>query len=173
VQFQFEQRRVQCRGDNFIAPNATLIGSVTLEHQASVWFNAVLRSDNDAITIGAGSNVQDGSVLHTDPGIQLVLGRDCTVGHMVVLHGCSIGDGCLIGIKAVVMNGARIGNNCLLGAGCLVTEGKEIPERSLVLGAPGKVVRQLTDEEVQGVLRSARHYVALAQRYLQTLQPQP
>ena len=172
MQFQLEERRVQCRGNNFIAPNATLIGAVTLENEVSVWFNAVLRGDNDAITIGEGSNVQDGSVVHIDPGLPLVVGRDCTVGHMVMLHGCTIGEGCLIGIKSVVMNGARIGKNCLVGAGSLVTEGKEFPDRSLILGTPAKVVRQLTDDEVQGVLRSARHYVALARRYMQGLQPQ-
>jgi carbonic anhydrase/acetyltransferase-like protein (isoleucine patch superfamily) len=172
VQFQIDQRRVRCRGNNFVAPNATLIGSVTLENEASVWFNAVLRGDNDVITIGEGSNVQDGSVLHTDSGIPLVVGHQCTVGHMVMLHGCSIGDGSLIGIKAVVMNRARIGKNCLIGAGSLVTEGKHIPDRSLVLGAPGKVVRELTDEEVQGLLGSARHYVELARRYAETLRAQ-
>jgi carbonic anhydrase/acetyltransferase-like protein (isoleucine patch superfamily) len=172
VQFQLQERRVQCHGNNFIAPSATLIGAVTLENEASVWFNAVLRGDNDAITIGEGSNVQDGSVVHIDPGLPLVVGRDCTVGHLVMLHGCTIGEGCLIGIKSVIMNGARIGKNCLVGAGSLVTEGKEFPDRSLILGTPAKVVRQLTDDEVQGVLRSARHYVALARRYMQGLQPQ-
>jgi carbonic anhydrase/acetyltransferase-like protein (isoleucine patch superfamily) len=146
---------------------------VVLEQDASVWFNAVLRADNDVITVGRGSNVQDGSVLHVDPGMPLNIGRDCTIGHMVMLHGCTIGDGTLVGIKAVVMNRASIGRNCLIGANALVTEGKEIPDRSLVLGSPGKVVRTLTDAEVQSLLNSAQHYVERARWYLRALQEQP
>jgi carbonic anhydrase/acetyltransferase-like protein (isoleucine patch superfamily) len=161
---------VACRGEQFIAHNATLIGSVVLENDASIWYNVVIRADNDVITVGEGSNVQDGSVLHTDAGIPLTIGRNCTIGHMVMLHGCSVGEGTLVGIKSVVMNHVRIGRNCLIGANSLITEGKEIPERSLVLGAPAKVVRQLTDEEVQSLLSVAQHYVENARRYRRSLQ---
>jgi carbonic anhydrase/acetyltransferase-like protein (isoleucine patch superfamily) len=173
LKYRLDERRVETRGECFIAPNATLIGSVILEHDTSVWFNAVVRADNDVITIGEGSNVQDGAVLHTDAGLPLAVGPRCTIGHMVMLHGCIIDEGSLIGIKAVVLNRAKIGKNCLIGANSLVTEGKEIPDRSLVLGSPAKVVRQLTDEEVQGLLMSARHYVEHGRHYRHMLQPQP
>jgi carbonic anhydrase/acetyltransferase-like protein (isoleucine patch superfamily) len=172
MKFAIAERRVECRGDHYIAPNATVIGSVVLEPDASVWFNAVLRGDNDLITVGARSNIQDGAVLHTDPGIRLTIGRDCNIGHMAMLHGCSIGEGSLIGIKAVVLNNARIGRQCIIGANALVTEGKDIPDRSLVIGAPGRVVRQLTDEEVQFVLGNAAHYVEKLKRYRSALEPQ-
>jgi len=172
MKFSFGERRVQCRGDHFIAPNATLIGSVVLGVDTSIWFNAVVRADNDQITIGDRSNVQDGSVLHTDAGVPLVIGPDVTVGHMAMLHGCTIGEGTLIGIKAVVLNRAKIGRNCLIGANTLVTEGKEIPDRSLVLGSPGKIVRQLSDEEVEQVLWNAEHYVEHFKRYKAQLKPQ-
>ena len=165
MRFSLGDRRVQCRGDYFIAPNATVIGSVTLGVDASVWFNTVIRGDNDQIVIGDRSNIQDSCVLHTDAGIPLNIGRDVTVGHMVVLHGCTIGDGSLIGIKAVVLNRARIGRNCLIGANALVTEGKEIPDGSLVLGSPGKVIRQLSDEEIQQLRKNAEHYVANFKHY--------
>ncbi len=165
MKFAIAERRVECRGDHYIAPNATVIGSVVLEQDASVWFNAVVRGDNDLITLGARSNVQDGAVLHTDPGIQLMVGPDCTIGHMAMLHGCVIGACSLIGIKAVVLNNARIGKQCIIGANALVTEGKDIPDRSLVVGSPGRVVRQLTDEEVQYVLWNAKHYVEKLKRY--------
>ncbi len=160
-----DDSRVDVRGEVFVAHNATVVGAVTLEHHSSVWFNAVIRGDNDRIVVGERSNVQDGAVLHTDPGMQLVIGRDVTVGHMVMLHGCSIGDGTLVGIKSVVMNHARIGRNCLIGAGSLVTEGKEIPDRSLVMGVPGKVVRSLTDAEVAFLMDSADNYVRKIARY--------
>lgn len=173
MKYLLDERRVECRGDHYIAPNATLIGSVVLEANASVWFNVVIRGDNDVITIGEGSNVQDGSVLHTDPGIPLTIGRNCTVGHLVMLHGCSIGEGTLVGIKSVVMNRVRIGRQCIIGANSLVTEGKEIPDRSLVLGSPGKVVRQLTDDEVRYALWNAEHYVEHLRRYQRGLHPQP
>ncbi|MEO8039803.1 MAG: gamma carbonic anhydrase family protein [Betaproteobacteria bacterium] len=166
------ERRVEVRGNAWVAPNATVIGSVVLEEDSSVWFNAVIRGDNDLITIGARSNVQDGSVLHTDEGVRLNVGRDVTIGHMVVLHGCTIGDGTLIGIKSVVLNNARIGRNCLIGANSLITEGKEIPDRSLVVGAPGKVIRQLTDEEVARVMANADHYVRKIALYRDGLRPQ-
>jgi len=164
--FTLANRRVELRGEgHFIAPNATLVGRVILEDRASVWFNVVIRGDNDPIVIGARSNVQDGSVLHTDDGVPLTLGDDVSVGHAVVLHGCTIGNGSLVGIKAVVLNHAVIGRDCLIGAGALITEGKTVPDRSLVLGVPGKVIRSLTDEEVQGLRDIAHHYVENARRY--------
>lgn len=159
------QRKVVTRGDYWVAPNATVVGSVILEHNASVWFNAVIRGDNDLISIGEGANVQDHAVLHTDEGVRLTVGKDVTVGHQVMLHGCEIGEGSLVGIKATVLNHAKIGRHCLIGAHALVTEGKIIPDRSLVVGAPGKVVRQLTDEEVAHLLLNAQHYVQNFKRY--------
>jgi carbonic anhydrase/acetyltransferase-like protein (isoleucine patch superfamily) len=159
------ERKVVTRGDFWVADNATVVGSVILENNASVWFNTVIRGDNDLITIGEGSNVQDSSVLHTDEGVKLTVGRNVTIGHQVMLHGCTVGDGSLIGIKSTILNNARIGRHCLIGAHALITEGKEIPDRSLVVGSPGKVVRQLTDEEVQRLLENAEHYVRNFQRY--------
>jgi carbonic anhydrase/acetyltransferase-like protein (isoleucine patch superfamily) len=159
-------------GSFWVAPNATVIGKVKLEEDASVWFGAILRGDNELITIGARSNVQDGSVLHTDPGFPLHIGEDCTIGHMVMLHGCTIGRGSLIGIGSIIMNGAKIGEECVIGAGALVPEGKEIPPRSMVLGSPGKVVRQLTDEDVERFSRGVQRYVANWKRYAAGLAPQ-
>ncbi|HYN26910.1 MAG TPA: gamma carbonic anhydrase family protein [Burkholderiales bacterium] len=158
-------RKIITRGDHWVADNATVIGSVVLEKDVSIWFNAVVRGDNDVITIGERSNIQDHSVLHTDEGVQLIVGSDVTVGHQVMLHGCTIGDGSLIGIKSVILNNASIGKHCLIGANALITEGKEIPDRSLVVGAPGKVVRKLTDEEVARLLWTAEHYVINYKRY--------
>jgi carbonic anhydrase/acetyltransferase-like protein (isoleucine patch superfamily) len=172
MKYQLGERRVECRGAHFIAESACVIGSVIMEDDASVWFNAVVRGDNDLITIGKRSNVQDGAILHTDEGVQLTVGPDVTIGHMVMLHGCTIGEGSLIGIKTVVLNHARIGRNCLIGANTLITEGKEIPDRSLVIGAPGKVVRQLNDQEVAGLLWNAEHYVQNYKRYLRDFRPQ-
>jgi len=172
MKFALAEHRVECRGDHYIAPNAAVIGTVVLEPEASIWFNAVVRGDNELITIGPRSNVQDGAVLHTDPGIPLTIGRDCTIGHMAMLHGCTIGDGTLIGIKAVLLNNARIGKHCIIGANALVTEGKEIPDRSLVIGSPGRVVRQLTDAEVEFLLVSAEEYVKKMRRYRTALSPQ-
>lgn len=149
----------------WIAPNATIIGDVRLAANVSIWFNAVLRGDNDPITIGENTNIQDGSVLHTDEGVPMNLGRDITVGHMVMLHGCMIGDGTLVGIKSVVLNGAVIGKHCLIGANTLIPEGKVIPDRSLVMGSPGKVVRELTDDQLARFARNASHYVKNAERY--------
>jgi carbonic anhydrase/acetyltransferase-like protein (isoleucine patch superfamily) len=169
--YSLGERKVITRGDCWVADNATVIGSVVLENNSSVWFNTVVRGDNDLITIGEGSNVQDNSALHTDEGVKLTVGRNVTIGHQVMLHGCTIGDGSLIGIKATVLNNARIGRHCLIGAHALITEGKEIPDRSLVVGAPGKVVRQLTDEEVERLLWNAEHYVQNFQRYRRSLQP--
>ncbi len=149
----------------WVAENATVIGNVCLEADASVWYGAVIRGDNEPIVIGQGSNVQDGSVLHTDHGFPLTLGQGVTVGHQVTLHGCTVGDGSLIGIQAVVLNGARIGRNCLVGAGSLVTEGKEFPDNSLIMGSPAKVVRELTAEQAQRLKQSAVNYVANAARH--------
>lgn len=153
----------------WVADNATVIGDVTLGDHASVWWNAVLRGDNANISIGNRSNIQDGSVLHTDEGIPLVVGDDVTVGHLVMLHGCRIGNGSLIGIKSVILNNAVIGKSCIIGANTLITEGKQIPDRSLVVGSPGKVVRALSDEEVAHIHLSAAHYVLNSQRYRQHL----
>ena len=158
MKYALEDRKVVCKGDYWIAPNATVIGSVILEHNASVWFNCVVRADDDTITIGENSQLQDGCVLHVDPGFPVTLGRNVSVGHMAMLHGCTIGDGTLIGIKAVILNGARIGRNCLIGANALIAEGKEIPDGSLVIGSPGKVVRQLTEQEIKFILGAADYY---------------
>ena len=163
--YQLDQRKPELQGDNFVADNASLIGSVVLERGASVWFNAVLRGDNDELRVGEGSNVQDGSVLHTDPNLKLVIGKHCTIGHLVMLHGCEIGDGSLIGIKSVVMNRARIGRNCLVGANSLVTEGKQFPDGVMILGSPAKVVRELTSEEIAGLRKSAEVYAQHSLRY--------
>jgi carbonic anhydrase/acetyltransferase-like protein (isoleucine patch superfamily) len=172
VLLQLDDRRVRAEGDYWVADSAVVIGSVLLGNNASVWFNAVLRGDNEPITIGENSNVQDGSVLHTDPGCPIVIGANVTVGHKVMLHGCEIGDNSLIGINAVVLNRVKIGRNCLIGANALITEGKEIPDNSMVLGAPGKVVRQLTEAEINGLRIGAAHYVANARRYRSGLRPQ-
>jgi carbonic anhydrase/acetyltransferase-like protein (isoleucine patch superfamily) len=165
-------RAPEFRGDDyFIADGAVVIGSVVLEQNASVWFNAVIRGDNDLITIGENSNIQDGSVLHTDGGIPLTVGRNVTVGHKVMLHGCTIGDNSLIGINSVILNGAKIGKGCLIGANALIPEGKEIPDGSLVMGAPGKVVRELSPEQQKGLEMSAMHYVENFKRYKKDLKP--
>ncbi|MEZ5558324.1 MAG: gamma carbonic anhydrase family protein [Pseudomonadales bacterium] len=169
---QLDDRRVRAEGEFWVADSAMVMGSVLLRKRASVWFNAVLRGDNDLITIGEGSNIQDGSVLHTDPGCPLVIGRNVTVGHKVMLHGCEIGDNSLIGINAVVLNRAKIGRNCLIGANALITEGKEIPDNSMVLGAPGKVVRELSAQEIEGLRRSAEHYWENACRFARGLEIQ-
>ncbi|WP_348766880.1 gamma carbonic anhydrase family protein [uncultured Salinisphaera sp.] len=153
-------------GQFFVADNATVLGNVKLEVDASIWFNAVLRGDQELITIGRGSNIQDGCVLHTDPGFPLTVGADCTVGHQAMLHGCTIGDNSLIGIKATVLNGAKIGRNCLIGAGALVPEGKEIPDNSMVIGVPGRVKRELSDDDAQKLKRGAAHYVENYKRFL-------
>lgn len=168
--YRLGDRVPQLAAGVWIAPNATVIGDVRLAENVSIWWNAVLRGDNDPIAIGANTNIQDGSVLHTDAGVPLTLGRDITVGHMVMLHGCTVGDGSLIGIKSVILNGAVIGKHCLIGANTLIPEGKVIPDRSLVMGSPGKVVRELTDAQVARIAHSAAHYVQNAQRYRQLLE---
>ncbi|MEH6775611.1 MAG: gamma carbonic anhydrase family protein [Cereibacter changlensis] len=155
----------QVAEDTWVAPDANLIGKVMIETGASVWFGATLRGDNEEIRVGQGSNVQENCVLHTDMGFPLTIGENCTIGHKAMLHGCSIGAGSLIGMGATVLNGARIGRGCLIGAGALITEGKEIPDFSLVKGAPGKVVRDLSEEEIARLLRSAESYRANMRRF--------
>ncbi len=159
-------------GEWWIAPSATVIGNVKLLKGASVWFGATIRGDNELITIGENSNVQDGSVLHTDPGAPLTIGTNVTVGHLVMLHGCTIGDGTLVGIQSTILNGAVIGEGCLIGAHTLIPERKVIPPRSLVMGVPGRVIRELDEAAVAGLLRSAAHYVANFRRHRLDLQVQ-
>lgn len=159
-------------GKYWLAESAVLIGHVKLEEMASVWFGAVLRGDNELIHLGKNTNVQDGSVLHTDMGYPLSIGDDCTIGHQVMLHGCTIKRNSLIGIGATVLNGAEIGENCIIGAHALITEGKVIPDNSLVVGAPGKVIRQLGDEDAKRNQWSAQHYVENWQRYATGLKAQ-
>lgn len=155
----------------WVAPGARLMGRVILRDEANVWFNAVLRGDNEPIEVGARSNIQDGSVLHTDMGCPLTIGEDCTIGHNVILHGCTIGAGALIGMGATVLNNARIGAGCLVGANALVTEGKEFPEGALIVGAPAKVARMLTPEQIAALRGSAAGYVANARRFRAGLAP--
>ena len=152
-------------GDYWVAPDANVIGKVILGEGANIWFGATLRGDNEAIEVGAGSNIQENCVLHTDMGYPLVIRAGCTIGHKAMLHGCVIGENSLIGMGATVLNGARIGKNCLIGAGALITEGKEIPDGSLVMGAPGKVVRMLTEAQIAGLRASALHYQQNARRF--------
>lgn len=159
----------QLKGNNFIAPNAAVIGDVVLGVNASVWWGCTLRGDNDTITLGDNVNIQDGSVLHTDEGVKLTLEDNVSVGHLVMLHGCTVKKGALIGIKSVILNGAVIGEDCLIGANSLVGEGKVIPPRSLVLGSPGRVVRELDDAQVAMVRSIARHYVDQSARYLASM----
>ncbi|WP_286236722.1 gamma carbonic anhydrase family protein [Neptuniibacter halophilus] len=171
--YSLEGQAVRLLGkEHFVADNATVIGNVELHDRSSIWFNVVIRGDNDPIIIGPGSNVQDGAVLHTDPGYTLRLGADVTVGHMAMLHGCEVGDGSLIGIGAVVLNGAKIGKGCLIGANALVPEGMEIPDHSLVVGSPAKVKRTLNAEQVAGLQENARHYVENMRRFNSGFQAQ-
>ena len=163
--YDLKDKKPQSSGENWVAPNATIIGDVTLEKNSSIWFNAVLRGDLENIHIGEGSNIQDGSVLHTDPGYPLKVGKNVTVGHLVMLHGCTIGDNSLIGIGAVILNNAKIGNNCIIGAKTLIAENKEIPDNSLVVGSPGRVLRKVTDEEKKAVIENAKHYQDNWKRY--------
>ncbi len=162
-------RTVRLAADCFVAPGARLIGSVVMEKKASIWFNAVARGDVEIIHIGERSNVQDGCVLHTDEGFPLMIGKGVTVGHNATLHGCEIGDNSLIGMNAVILSGARIGENCLIGSNCLITEGKDIPDNSMVLGSPGKVVKELSEAQMDGLKNSAEGYVARASWYLKEL----
>ncbi|MAR92076.1 MAG: gamma carbonic anhydrase family protein [Pseudomonadota bacterium] len=170
--YRLGDKQVEIRGqDYFIAHNATVIGSVILENNASIWFNCVVRGDNDPITIGEDTNIQDGSVLHTDLGVPLVIGSKVTVGHKVMLHGCEIGDNSLIGINAVILNNAKIGRNCIIGANALIPEGKVIPDNSMVLGSPGKVVKELGEQHRAMITMSALHYVENFKRYQREFQP--
>jgi carbonic anhydrase/acetyltransferase-like protein (isoleucine patch superfamily) len=155
--------------DHFIAPTASIIGSVIVKQGASIWFNAVIRGDKDIIEIGANSNIQDGAVLHTDPGIPLTVGDNVTVGHQAMLHGCTIGDHSMIGIGATILNHAKIGSNCIVGAHALITEGKEFPEGVLILGSPAKVVRELKSADFETLKSSADDYVKSGQRFLNEL----
>ena len=163
--YQLDEHQPQIHSSAWVADSAQVMGAVTMEANASVWFGATVRGDTEHITIGEGANIQDGSVLHADHGMPLKVGKHVTVGHMVMLHGCTIGDESLIGIGAVVLNGAKIGRNCLVGAGSLVTEGKEFPDGSMIMGTPAKVVRQLTPEQIEGLRQSARHYIDNARRF--------
>ncbi|CAN1573585.1 PaaY Carbonic anhydrases/acetyltransferases, isoleucine patch superfamily [Caulobacteraceae bacterium] len=161
--------QVPAEDEYWIAPTAAVMGDVVLKKNASIWWGAVARGDTDTLTIGENSNVQDGSVLHADVGMPLLIGANVTVGHMVMLHGCTIGDNSLIGIGAIVLNGAKIGKNCLIGAGALIAEGKEIPDNSLVMGAPGKVVREISEQQAMGLKMSALHYVENWKRFRREL----
>jgi carbonic anhydrase/acetyltransferase-like protein (isoleucine patch superfamily) len=169
--YELDERKPVFQGDYFVAPNAAVIGSVVMGPNASVWFNVTVRGDNDLITLGENVNVQDGSVVHTDGGIAVTLHRNVSVGHLVMLHGCTVHENSLIGIGAIILNRAVIGKNCLIGAGALVPEGKVIPEGSLVLGVPGKVVRQLTPEDIQTNTWIAEHYVERAAKYRKGMKP--
>ena len=155
----------QCGENVYVAPTATVVGDVVLGSNVGVWFGAVIRGDNERITLGDGTNVQDCCVLHTDPGCPLNIGENVTIGHKAVLHGCTVEDGCLIGINAVILNNARIGKNCLIGANALITDGKEIPPNSLVVGAPGRVIRQLNDNEIDMLDRFNKSYILKIHRY--------
>ncbi len=164
--------RVPVIGENaWIADNATVVGSVTLGADTSVWFNAVIRGDHDPVFVGQGSNIQDGAILHTDDGFPLRIGERVTIGHMAMLHGCTVGEGALIGMNAVVLNGAVVGKNCLIGANTLIPEGKTIPDRSLVVGTPGRIIRELTDDEIANILSGAQSYIENAVLYRKAMKP--
>ena len=163
--YDFEKNVPEVHPEAWVAPNATIIGKVKLEKNSSIWFNAVLRRDIELITVGENSNIQDGSVLHTDPGYPLTIGKGVTIGHMVMLHGCQISNDTLIGIGSIILNNAKIGKNCIIGANTLVTENKVIPDNSLVVGSPGKVLRKVTDEEIKSILENGKHYVDGSKKY--------
>jgi carbonic anhydrase/acetyltransferase-like protein (isoleucine patch superfamily) len=167
--YELDGMAPQVAASAWVADNAQVIGDVVLGDDSSVWFGATLRGDTETITVGRGSNIQDGSVLHADVGFPMTVGENVTVGHQVMLHGCTIGDGSLIGIGAVVLNGVKIGKHCLVGAGALVTEGKEFPDGSMILGSPARVTKTLTPEQIEGLRRSAKHYTDNAARYRKTL----
>jgi carbonic anhydrase/acetyltransferase-like protein (isoleucine patch superfamily) len=167
--YEFDGHAPQIGSNAWVADSAQVIGRVTLEENASIWYGTIVRGDTENIRIGRNTNVQDGSVLHSDPGVPLTLGEGVTVGHKVMLHGCTVGDGSLIGIGAVVLNKAKIGKNCLVGAGALVTEGKEFPDGSMILGSPAKAVKDLTPEQIANLQRIAHHYVDNAARHRTTL----
>ena len=165
--YALDDRRPETQGQGtfWVAPDAHVIGSVILGTDVGIWFGAVLRGDNEPIKIGDRTNIQEGAVLHTDMGFPMIIGKDCTIGHSAILHGCIIGDNSLVGMGATILNGARIGANCLVGAGALVTERKEFPDRSLIVGAPAKAVRQLDDDAIAGIARSAASYVERWRRF--------
>lgn len=168
--YSLDERSLKTAGDDWwIAPDAAVIGDVTIGHDVGIWWNTTIRGDNDPITIGDRTNIQDGSVLHTDPGFPLTIGRNVTVGHMAMIHGCTIGDGSLIGIGAVVLNGATVGEDCLIGAKALIPEGKTIPPRSLVMGIPGKVVGEVTDAHIERMQRGVQVYVDRWRHYVRAL----
>ncbi|GGU67789.1 hypothetical protein GCM10009504_25890 [Pseudomonas laurentiana] len=172
MKYRLGDLRVEAHPQSWAAPTATLIGKVRLQAGASVWFGAVLRGDNELIDIGENSNVQDGTVMHTDMGSPLTIGKGVTIGHNAMLHGCTVGDYSLIGINAVILNGVRIGKHCIIGANALIPEGKEIPDGSLVMGSPGKIVRELTEAQMKMLEANAAHYVHNAQRYARDLAEQ-
>lgn len=163
--------RFEDRDSNWVAPDATLIGNITLGRHVGIWFGTVVRGDNEEIKIGEDSNVQEHTIMHTDPGFPLTIGKGCTIGHRAMLHGCMIGDNSLIGMGAIVLNGAKIGRNSLVGAGALVTEGKEFPDNSLIVGSPAKAIRALDDAAVERLRKSAAHYVANGKRFKAGLKP--
>ena len=166
IEPQFEDRET-----NFIAPDATVVGNVHVGRDVSIWFGVAIRGDNERITIGARSNVQEHSVMHTDPGFGLTIGEGCTIGHRAMLHGCTIGDNSLIGMGAIVLNGAKIGKNCLVGANALVTEGKEFPDGMLIVGSPARAIRALSPEELERMAHSPGRYVERGRQYLAGLKP--
>ncbi len=173
MKYRLGDDEVQTEGEDYwIAPNAAVMGKVRLKKNSSIWFGATLRGDNDWIEVGENTQIQDGSVLHTDPGYPLTIGADCTIGHMVMLHGCTIGAGSLIGIGAIILNGAKIGKNCLVGAKALVTEGKEFPDGSVIMGAPAKAVKQVTDAHLEMLEHIPPHYVERWKRFKRNLVPQ-
>ncbi len=163
--------RLSDDGSDWIAPNAFVIGDVELGRNVGVWFHSVLRGDNEPIIVGENTNLQEHAMLHTDMGFPLTIGKDCTIGHRALLHGCTIGDNTLIGMGAMIMNGAKIGKNCLIGANALVTEGKEIPDGSLVMGTPGKIIRELSQDEINRITLSAKHYVEAMHRVRDEMKP--
>jgi len=168
--YSLGERKVEIKAeDYFIAENATVIGSVIINNNVSIWFNAIIRGDNEPIEIGENTNIQDGVVVHTDEGIPMQIGQGVTIGHLAMLHGCRIGDNSLVGINAVILNNARVGANCIVGANSLIPEGKQIPEGSLVLGTPGKVIREVTDDEIKYLKLSAEHYVHNFRRFKEIL----
>ncbi len=169
--YAFGDHTPQIDDDAWVAPDANIMGQIVLEAATSVWFCATLRGDNEPIVVGQGTNIQENCVLHTDMGFPLTIGQGCTIGHKVMLHGCTIGDNSLIGMGATVLNGAKIGNNCLIGAGALITEGKEIPDGSLVMGVPGKVVRELDEAAIEGLKKSALGYQQNSRRFREGLRP--
>jgi len=169
--FSLGEKKPQLGDDAWVAPNATVIGDVRLGANTSIWWNTTLRGDNDPIHIGNDTNIQDGSVLHTDEGVPMHIGNNVTVGHLVMLHGCTVGDGSLIGIGSVILNRAVIGKESIVGANTLIPEGKVFPDRVLIVGSPGKVVRELSEQDVANLRKSAAHYVDNARRYRETLAP--